>query len=196
MIAGGLTVAGAVADRHRWQQVAKPLIAPSLMAGIARTDRVDAALGIGGLAAATVGDCYLLEPDDDRRLTRGAGWFAVMQVGYALRWWRRGARPTAFAAIPRVVAWIGALLLMRARAPKIAAPLAGYGLTLAAATTLASDPKLPPAPRLGALLFTVSDGAILVRRLLLRDERARRLAEGFILATYAGAQYLLTVDSM
>ena len=44
----------------------------------------------------------------------------------------------------------------------------------------------------GALLFTVSDGLIVLRRLFARSERSRRLAEGVILGTYAAAQYLLT----
>ncbi len=91
----------------------------------------------------------------------------------------------------------------------LAVPLTAYGATLGTAATLASDPALAPDakniaglnipnsdPRsrygVGALLFTVSDGLIVLRRLFARDERARRVSEGVILATYAAAQYLLT----
>lgn len=192
--ATAVTVLGAVTGSHALQLAGKPLLAPSLAvrAWRARREPVDSALVLAGLAAATVGDCYLIEPDDDRRMLRGAGWFTAMQLSYSGYWLRRGARPTAFAAVPRLVAWAGATALMSRRAPAVAAPLAGYGLTLVAAATLASDPALPRGPRLGALLFTVSDGAIVARRLLLRDARARRWAEGFVLATYAAAQYLLT----
>ncbi|MBF6150458.1 lysoplasmalogenase family protein, partial [Nocardia nova] len=43
----------------------------------------------------------------------------------------------------------------------------------------------------GALLFTLSDGLIVLRRIFARSSRSRRVSEGVILATYAGAQYLL-----
>ncbi|TSD94447.1 lysoplasmalogenase [Skermania sp. ID1734] len=199
------TVYGALSDREWVQQVAKPLIGPSLAV---RAVRSGDWLLVGSLAAATVGDILLIEPDDDRRLTRGALSFAGMQSGYAIALWRRGARPTTPALAPRIVGWLGASVLLRARARAVAPTLTGYGVTLAVATTLASDPTLAPessvvgglavpgADRrswlgLGALLFTVSDALIVVRRVLLRSSRAKRYAEGVILATYAAAQGLL-----
>jgi uncharacterized membrane protein YhhN len=188
--AGAVTVAGALLDRPSWQRLAKPLIAPSLAVRLLRTR--EAPLLVFGLAAATVGDAYLIDPDDDARLQRGAGCFAATQLAYAVHWQRRGARATAWAALPRAAGWAGATALLRRRAPELALPLAGYGLTLGAATTLASDPRLPWQPRLGALLFTLSDAVIVLRRLLLVDPRVRRYAEGFVLCTYVAAQYLLT----
>lgn len=166
----------------------------------------------GALAAATVGDVLLIDPDDDRRLIAGASAFAVMQTGYSVLWWRRGGRPRAAVAVPRVLAWLGAGALLRARAPRIAAPLTAYGATLGTATTLAADPTLAPGaqvvagtvvpgrdPRsrlaLGALLFTVSDGLIVLRRLFARTDRTRRTTEAVILATYCGAQYFLTAPT-
>ncbi|QXQ16041.1 lysoplasmalogenase [Skermania piniformis] len=211
--ATALTVAGAATERLGWQRVAKPLLAPALAARVWR-DRerhgpTEAGLLIGSLAAATVGDVLLLEPDDDRRLARGAAAFAVMQAGYAAVFRRRGARPTAPAAVPRGVAWAGVAALLRVQAPGLARPLSGYGLTLGTATTLASDPALAPGSRVvrglvvpdtdprsryafGALLFTLSDGMIVARRQFLRSPGTRRAAEAAILASYAGAQYLLT----
>src|SRR5690606_1205625 len=105
-------------------------------------------------------------------------------------------------------AWAGAAGMLRAKAPVLAAPLSAYGLTLGSAAVLASDAALAPGskniaglnipdadPRsrlgLGALLFTVSDGLIVVRRLFARGQRSRRVIEGIILATYGGAQFLL-----
>jgi hypothetical protein len=41
------------------------------------------------------------------------------------------------------------------------------------------------------MLFTASDGLIVVRRLFIRGERGRAVAEGVILASYAAAQLLL-----
>ncbi|MFQ6227686.1 lysoplasmalogenase [Nocardia sp. NPDC002869] len=212
LAATAVTVAGALTGRHRWQWAAKPLMMPLLAADIA-TGRADIApadrtLLLSSLGAATVGDVLLIDPDDDRRLIAGASAFAVMQTGYAALWWRYGARPSPAVAVPRVLAWAGAAALLRAKAPVLAAPLSAYGATLGAAAVLASDPALAadadnvagvnipnadPRSRLGvgALLFTVSDGLIVLRRLFARGERARRVLEAVILATYGAAQFLL-----
>ncbi|NKY52523.1 lysoplasmalogenase [Nocardia vermiculata] len=169
----------------------------------------DRRLLFGALTAATVGDVLLIDPDDDRRLVAGASAFAVMQTGYSVLWWRRGGRPRISVAVPRILAWLGAGALLGLRAPRIAVPLTAYGATLATAATLAADPALAPEakvvagtvvpgrdPRsrlaLGALLFTMSDGLIVLRRLFAPTTRSRRATEAVILATYAGAQYLLT----
>ncbi|WP_459548380.1 lysoplasmalogenase family protein [Nocardia sp. X0981] len=212
LAATAVTVLGALTGRERLQWAAKPLMMPLLAADIAtgRADPApaDRALLLGSLGAATVGDVLLIDPDDDRRLVAGASSFAVMQMGYAALWWRRGARPRPVVAAPRVLAWVGAGALLRSRAPALAAPLSAYGATLGTAAVLASDPALAPGaktiaglnvpdadPRsrlgLGALLFTVSDGLIVVRRLFARGERSRRVLEGVILATYGAAQFLL-----
>ncbi|MFD3595792.1 lysoplasmalogenase [Nocardia sp. NPDC058640] len=211
--AAAVTVFGAVTGRDRLQWVAKPLLMPLLAAdSVANGDLVptERTILLGSLAAATVGDVLLLDPDDDRRLIAGASSFAVMQTGYSILWWQRGARPRPDIAVPRVVAWLGVAALLRAKAPNLALPLTTYGATLGTAATLASDPTLAPDaktfagvnipnadPRsrygVGALLFTISDALIVARRLFARTDRTRRLTEGTILATYAAAQYLLTV---
>ncbi|WP_330233489.1 lysoplasmalogenase [Nocardia sp. NBC_00508] len=212
LVAAAVTVYGAVTGREKAQWIAKPLLMPLLAADVAtegaEMPSTDRTVLIGSLGAATVGDILLIDPDDDRRLIAGASSFAVMQAGYSALWWRMGGRPTAGAVVPRVVAWLGAAGLLRAKAPSVAAPLTAYGVALGTATVLASDPVLEPAakniagvnvpgadPRsrlgLGALLFTVSDGLIVLRRLFARGERARRVTEAAILATYAAAQYLL-----
>ncbi|MET7770824.1 lysoplasmalogenase [Nocardia sp. NPDC005366] len=212
LAAAAVTVFGALTGREKFQLAAKPLLMPLLAADIvtsdASLDEADRTVLLGSLAAATVGDVLLIEPDDDRRLVVGASFFAVMQAGYSTLWLRRGARPTAANVAPRVAAWLGAAALLRAESPSVALPLTAYGVTLGTAAVLASDPALAPGakeiaglnipgadPRsrlgLGALLFTVSDGLIVLRRLFARSERARRIGEGVILGTYAAAQYLL-----
>ncbi|WP_238071872.1 lysoplasmalogenase family protein, partial [Rhodococcus zopfii] len=99
------TVLGGVLGNEKLQQVAKPLMAPALAVRVLRrsrdTDRVDTALLLAGLAAATVGDVFMIDPDDDRRLVRGATSFAVMQTSYSTLLARHGARPHAIAAVPR-----------------------------------------------------------------------------------------------
>ncbi|MEV0028726.1 lysoplasmalogenase [Nocardia sp. NPDC050793] len=212
LAAAAVTVFGAVTGRDRLQWLAKPLMMPLLAADVATSgvdvDPTERTILLGSLGAATVGDILLIEPDDDRRLIAGASSFAVMQAGYSTLWWRRGARPLAPIAVTRAAAWLGAASLLRAKAPTVAAPLTAYGATLGTAAVLASDPRLAPGaknvaglnipdadPRsrlgLGALLFTLSDGLIVLRRLFARTSRSRRATEGVILATYAAAQYLL-----
>ncbi|WP_280382066.1 lysoplasmalogenase [Nocardia wallacei] len=211
--AAAATVYAAATGRDRWQWATKPLLMPLLAADVLHGGgdlaAADRRVLLGALGAATVGDVLLIDPDDDRRLVAGASAFAVMQAGYSALWWRRGARPRPAIALPRVAAWLGAGALLRARAPKLAVPLSSYGATLGTAAVLASDPGLAPAaktvagtnlpdrdPRsrlgLGALLFTVSDGLIVLRRLFARGDRSRRVSEAVILSTYAAAQYFLT----
>ena len=208
--ASAATVFGALTGREWLQYVAKPLIAPALAADVIRSGELttERKLLVGGLAAATVGDVILVAPDDDRRLIAGASSFGVMQTAYATVLLRHRAKPTVAAAAPRVAGWLGAAMLLRRKAPRVATPLTVYGITLATATTLASDPALAPGaetigglavpnadPRsrlgVGALLFTVSDALIVARKLFARNETQRRIVEGVILATYAGAQYCL-----
>ncbi|MFC9896965.1 lysoplasmalogenase [Nocardia sp. NPDC127579] len=212
LAAAAVTVFGAVTGREKVQWVAKPLLMPLLAADVATAevelDPVDRGLLLGSLAAATVGDVLLIDPDNDRRLIAGASSFAVMQTGYSALWLRQGARPRPAIAVPRVLACLGAGALLRARARSVATPLTAYGATLGTAAVLASDPGLAPDakniaglnlpnpdPRsrlgIGALLFTISDGLIVLRRLFARSPRSRHLAEGLILSTYAAAQYFL-----
>ncbi|WP_378734530.1 lysoplasmalogenase [Nocardia brasiliensis] len=212
LAAAAVTVYAAVTGREKVQWIAKPLMMPLLAADVATEETAiaptDRALLLGSLGAATLGDILLIDPDDDRRLIAGASAFAVMQTGYSALWLRQGARPRIAVAVPRLAAWLGAAGLMRVRAPTVATPLTAYGAALGTAAVLASDPGLAPDakniagvnvpnrdPRsrlgVGALLFTVSDGLIVLRRIFVRGQRARRLTEGVILATYAAAQFLL-----
>lgn len=210
--AAAATVAGAVLGIERLQQVAKPLIAPALGVRVMRRrtdlEPADTALLLGALAAATVGDVFMIDPDDDKRLSRGATSFAVMQAGYSTVLARHGGRPTPAAVIPRLASWAGAAGLLRSRAPGVARTLAAYGLVLATTSTLSADPALAPGAStiggvvvpsgdrrswlgLGGLLFTGSDGLIVVRKLFLRGKTERAVSEGLVLGTYAAAQLLL-----
>jgi uncharacterized membrane protein YhhN len=214
-VAAAATVFGAVAERPRVQQVAKPLIATALAVRVARQWRregleaSDAVPLLLGLGAAAVGDVFMLDPDDDSRILRGASCFAVMQASYSWLLGRHGARARPAAVLPRVAASGAVAALLAARAPEIAAPLAAYGVTLVRTSTLSADPALSPASPLiagfpvpspadprswlaaGGMVFALSDGMIAVRRTLLRGEHARRLTEGVILATYALAQVMI-----
>ncbi|WP_069165505.1 lysoplasmalogenase [Nocardia altamirensis] len=212
LAAAAVTVFGALTGREKLQWLAKPLLMPLLAADVvtegSALDPTDRTVLLGALGAATVGDVLLIDPDNDRRLIAGASSFAVMQAGYSALWWRQGARPRTDIAAPRLLAWLGAAGLLRAKAPAVAVPLTAYGATLGTAALLASDPDLAPNaktvaglnipdtdPRsrlgLGALLFTASDGLIVLRRIFARSDRSRHLTEAVILTTYAAAQFLL-----
>ncbi|MFI5431514.1 lysoplasmalogenase [Rhodococcus baikonurensis] len=210
--ATAVTVVGAVVGNERVQQIAKPLIAPALAARVLRkrseTETADTALLLAGLAAATVGDVFMIDPDNDARLIKGASSFAVMQASYSALLLRRDARPTRAALRPRISGWSTASGLLRAKAPSVSTPLTGYGLMLGTTSTLSADPALAPQSKavldvvvpnkdrrswlgLGGVLFTASDGLIVVRRLFIRGTAGRAAAEGVILASYAGAQLML-----
>ncbi|WP_305092679.1 lysoplasmalogenase [Prescottella sp. R16] len=208
------TVYGGVVGSEHVQQVAKPLIAPALAARVLRRRHdlpaPDTALLVTGLAAATVGDVFMIDPDDDARLRRGATSFGVMQGAYVAVLARHGGRPTRAAVVPRLAAWATASGLLAAKAPEVAPTLTGYGALLGTTATLAADPALAPGAAtvaglpvpnrrdrrsrlgVGGLLFTGSDGLIMVRKLFLRRAKSRAIAEGAILASYAAAQALLT----
>ncbi|NLV79849.1 MAG: lysoplasmalogenase [Rhodococcus sp.] len=210
--ASAATVVGGVLGNEKLQKVAKPLIMPALAVRVLRrsgdTDRVDTALLLTGTAAATAGDVFMIDPDDDARILRGAGSFAVMQTVYSILLARHGARPTRPAVLQRIPAVLGAAGLLGATSRPVAVPLTAYGSLLATTATLAADPSLVPDARtvagtvvpgadrrswlaVGGLVFTASDGTIVLRRALLTNPRARAAAEGFVLATYALAQLLL-----
>lgn len=198
------TVVGAVTGDERLHRMAKPAMMPTLAAGLRRPSP----LMVVALSAATIGDVLLLDPDDDSRILRGAGAFAIMQTCYSAMLASKGARVTAVAGVPRLGGWAVAAASLARRSPHVAPGLSGYGLLLATMSTLAADPRLAPNARTvgsmvvptsdsrtwlatGGVLFTVSDALIVFRRLVLTGDRTRRAAEGAILGTYALAQLLL-----
>lgn len=191
LAAGAVTVFGAWTGSMPLQRAAKPLIVPALAGGLDPTrDRVL----LAGLAAATVGDVLLIDPDDDDALTWGARAFAVMQASYSYLLLRRGARPAPVDAIPRYAGWAAAAVLLARRQPAVASTLTGYGAVLATTSTLSARSPAHGGDRrlmIGGVLFTVSDALIVFRRLFLTEERRRRAAEAVVLSTYVAAQVLL-----
>ncbi|WP_415972993.1 lysoplasmalogenase family protein [Rhodococcus sp. 077-4] len=191
LVAGAVTVLAASTGSAALQRMAKPLIVPALATGLnPARDRVL----LAGLAAATVGDILLIDPDDDSALEWGARAFAVMQGSYTYLLLRGGARPAVVDAIPRYAGWAAATALLARRQPAVASTLSLYGAILATTSTLsARSPSRGGDRRLviGGVLFTVSDALIVSRRLFLTEEGHRRAAEAVILSTYVAAQVLL-----
>lgn len=219
-LAGALaTTALALSGDKRIQYATKPVMGPALAARVLRErragtlDGIDTTLLLVGLAGATVGDVFMVDPDDDERLRRGASSFGLMQSAYAQYLRQHGARPTLRPALVNAAAAAGGAALLHWRLPPAASTLSGYAVALGSTATLAADPDLVPGapqaagivrPRAddertwigaGGMLFTASDAVIVGRRMFLRNDTARRLAEGFVIAAY-GTAHLMLMEGM
>lgn len=165
-----------------------------------------------GLAAAGVGDYYMSRSDDDSQIICGAVAFGAMQLLYSGLLWRRGNRFTGRTAVVPAAAWAAATGILAIRrghtGPGVPVTLCVYAGTLAATLSLAQDPRparlgpsasgfvRPTSDRRtwlagGAVLFALSDTAILIRRSLLTDERVKVAAQTFVLSSYNIAQWLI-----
>lgn len=210
-----LVVAGATRNR-RAEQVVKPLIMLSVQAGLWRTrdqrSTADNALLAVATTASLIGDQLMLEEEfapteaeADRWIVRGASAFAVNHAAMIALALKLGAHPRAADFAMRAGGLVEGLALLATRRPHLLGPLGSYSAVLATMSAVTAAPQLsnavepatrrPSALELGGLSFIASDATILHRRVFLRDERARALAEGFVLASYAAAQRLL-VDGL
>lgn len=219
-LAGTLaTTALALSGDKRIQYATKPVMGPALAARVLRErragnlDGIDTTLLLVGLAGATVGDVFMVDPDDDDRLRRGASSFGLMQSAYAQYLRQHGARPRLRPALVNAAAAAAGAALLHWRLPQAASTLSGYAVALGSTATLAADPGLVPgAPQAagvvrprsddertwigaGGMLFTASDAVIVGRRMFLRNATARRLAEGAVIAAY-GTAHLMLMEGM
>lgn len=219
-VAGALaTTALALTGDKRIQYATKTTLGPALAARVLRErragaiDGIDTGLLLIGLAAATTGDVFMVDADDDTRLRRGASAFGVMQSAYSQYLRQHGARPSLQTGAVNAAAAVGGAGLLRWRLPDVASTLTGYAFSLGVTSTLAADPNLAPgAPQVvgvvrpdrtdprtwlgaGGVLFTASDATIVGRRMFLRGDAARRLSEGFVIISYAAA-HLMFVEGM
>ncbi|WP_084611733.1 lysoplasmalogenase family protein [Tomitella biformata] len=205
----------ALSGDKRLQYASKSVMAPALAARVIREyrdkrlDGIDTTLLLVGLAAATVGDVFMVDADNDDRLVRGASSFGVMQSAYTTVLRQAGAKPHVATALPQAATAAAGSGLLFWRLPAVAKPLSAYSFALGATATLASDPALAPGARqvagipvperndprtwlaAGGLVFSVSDASIVVRRMFLKGETSKRLAEGLVIATYAAAHVML-----
>ncbi|WP_435613813.1 lysoplasmalogenase family protein [Streptomyces sp. 1222.5] len=192
--------------------VAVPLLAFKAHRRRSELEPAERRLLVAGLVAAGVGDYYMSRSDEDSQIIRGATAFGAMQLLYAALMMRRGSRPHVRTAALPLAAWVAAASLLAARREagrsRVPAVLTVYAASLAHMLTLAQDLRperlsevvsalvRPTRDRrtwlsAGALLFAVSDTAILLRRTLLTDARARAAAQMFVLTSYNAAQWLI-----
>ena len=143
---------GVALDSTALQWLAKPLLAPVLLAYLwAHRHRVDAVAV--GLVAATAGDVALLLPGDAAFLA-GMGFFLVTQIAFITAFVRHRRAPVvAWAAY--LVAWAGANALLWGMLGPLRLPVLGYSLALCLMAAAATGVSARVAA--GGALFLVSD---------------------------------------
>ena len=157
-LVAAVELVGVALDSTVLQWLAKPLLAPVLLAYLwARRRRVDAVAV--GLVAATAGDVALLLPGDTAFLA-GMGFFLVTQIAFITAFVRyRRAPVVAWAGY--LLAWAGANALLWGMLGPLRVPVLGYSLALCLMAAAAAGvsragrrrwrvlPRLRPAHRRG-----------------------------------------------
>ncbi|MGC4892653.1 lysoplasmalogenase [Micromonospora sp. DT31] len=143
---------GVALDSTVLQWLAKPLLAPVLLAYLWQRRRRFDGVAVG-LVAATAGDVALLLSGDAAFLA-GMGFFLVTQVAFSTGFLRHG-RPSAMAWAGYLLAWAAANALLWGMLGPLRLPVLGYSLALCLMAAAASGVSA----RVGAggALFLVSD---------------------------------------
>ncbi|ADL46888.1 lysoplasmalogenase [Micromonospora aurantiaca (nom. illeg.)] len=151
-LVAAVELVGVALDSTALQWLAKPLLAPVLLAYLwAHRHRVDAVAV--GLVAATAGDVALLLPGDTAFLA-GMGFFLVTQIAFISAFVRyRRARGVAWAGY--LLAWAGAKALLWGMLGPLRLPVLGYSLALCLMAAAATGVSARVAA--GGALFLVSD---------------------------------------
>ncbi|MEV0005472.1 lysoplasmalogenase [Micromonospora sp. NPDC050980] len=151
-VVAAVELVGVTLDSTVLQWLAKPLLAPVLLAYLhAHRRRVDAVAA--GLVAATAGDVALLVPGRTAFLL-GMGFFLIAQLAFLAAFLRRG-RPPVPAWAGYLLAWaVGNALLWGALGP-LRAPVLGYSLALCLMAAAATGVSARVAA--GGACFLVSD---------------------------------------
>ena len=151
-LVAAVELTGVALDSTPLQWLAKPLLAPVLLAYLlAHRRRIDAVAV--GLVAATAGDVALLLRGDTAFLA-GMGFFLVTQIAFITAFVRyRRARAVAWAGY--LLAWAGANALLWGMLGPLRLPVLGYSLALCLMAAAATGVSARVA--VGGALFLVSD---------------------------------------
>ncbi|MFE9955513.1 lysoplasmalogenase [Micromonospora sp. NPDC005299] len=175
---------GVALDSTPTQWLAKPLLAPLLLAYLwDRRRRVDPVAV--GLVAATAGDVALLVPGQAAFLA-GMGCFLVTQVAFLAAFLRRRRPPVAAAVVGYLLAWAGGNALLWGALGPLRLPVLGYSLALSLMAAAAT--RVSRRTAAGGALFLVSDLLIGVGAAG-SDFPGREL---LVMTTYAAALLLIT----
>ncbi|MFI7071633.1 lysoplasmalogenase [Micromonospora sediminicola] len=151
-LVAAVELVGVALDSTALQWLAKPLLAPVLLAYLWQRRRRADAVALG-LVAATAGDVALLVPGRAAFLL-GMGFFLVAQLAFLTGFLRRG-RPPTLAWVGYLLAWAtGNALLWSALGP-LRLPVLGYSLALCLMAAAATGVSARTGA--GGALFLVSD---------------------------------------
>ncbi|MFG2054460.1 lysoplasmalogenase [Micromonospora sp. NPDC048930] len=151
-VVAAVELVGVALDSTAVQWVAKPLLAPLLMAYLWTARRRFDGVAVG-LVFATAGDVALLVPGRAAFLA-GMGCFLVTQLGFATAFLRH-RRPPVPAVLAYVALWAVANGLLWGALGPLRLPVLGYSLTLSVMAAAATSVSRRTAA--GGALFLVSD---------------------------------------
>lgn len=188
---------------HKARHLTKPLLMPTLSASLATSSGPWSAKApvLAAQAAGWVGDVALLSEERKPFLVGTTG-FAVGHAAYLAAFVPRRRRDVGVVHDPKARAlglvWAASAPMMswRARRSGVGPAIAAYSASLTAmaiAATRLDASERPAARRLiaaGALTFLASDSILGLRKFVLPDPDPR--LEGAVMATYTGAQLLLS----
>lgn len=196
VVAAADTVLAAFPSRRRIRWLTKPLLMPTLAVKLADGDddpavrRVLLALGL-----CWAGDLALLAPGR-RAFLGGLGSFLAAHLAYVAAFRGLSSRGPLGTAAGRAAVGLGVVaaptmaLAARRTDPRLAAPVAAYGIVLAAMVAAsAAVPVERGRARIltGTSLFLLSDTLLGVQKFLLSDRSP--LLESAVMATYTAGQW-------
>ncbi|MCZ7437335.1 lysoplasmalogenase [Micromonospora sp. WMMC241] len=186
-VVAAVELAGVALDSTALQWLAKPLLAPVLLAYlVTHRRRVDAVAA--GLVAATAGDVALLVPGRAAFLV-GMGFFLVAQLCFLAGFLRHG-RPPASAWVGYLLAWAAGNAALWGALGPLRLPVLGYSLALCLMAAAATGVSARVAA--GGALFLASD-------LLIGVGAAGTELPGaglLVMGTYCAALLLITTGWM
>jgi uncharacterized membrane protein YhhN len=187
--------------RHRrLRLLTKPLLMPTLATTLMAADRSDPAVRrtLAAQALCWGGDVALMG-SGRRPFLGGLASFLAAHLGYVAAFRSRSSASLLSTRSGRAALTAGAVLAptmalaARRRDPRLAAPVAAYGLVLA---TMVAASAAVPAERggrrilTGTTLFLLSDTLLAVRKFVL-DDRSPAL-ESAVMATYTSGQWFIS----
>jgi uncharacterized membrane protein YhhN len=176
----------AAVGKDKARRLTKPLLMPSLAAGKERPTQ--AALALGG-----AGDAALLG-HSDAAFTAGLGSFLASHVAWMKAIRGRGEtgflRTKPLAAVPYVAAWAGLNAYLWKRTGKDRIPVLVYSTALLGSALVALVTG-DPTTAAGGALFLTSDTLLALERFAEVELPGH---EGWVMATYTGAQSLLAAE--
>jgi uncharacterized membrane protein YhhN len=177
----------AATGRHGPRKVTKPLLMPTLQLG--KDKQTKAALGLGG-----AGDVALLG-ESDVAFTAGLGSFLAGHLAWMRALRERGdtgfLRKRPWAAAPYLAAFAGLNAYLWPRTGKDRIPVLVYSAALLGTALVALDTGKARTAA-GGVLFLVSDSLLALEKFADVHLPAH---EGWVMATYTGAQGLLASEA-